>query len=86
MRVRFKVLAPALLALGSWLASPHALALVSEEHSHYLMAASSLILLLTPALVTNRPRTHKPPKIDKKLQAFGIPADAPHALPVDRGE
>jgi hypothetical protein len=77
MRIRWKVVAPALAAVGSWLASPHALSLVSEEHSHILLAVSSLILIVTPALVTNKPST-KPrarvekQKLEERLNAAGL--------------
>lgn len=73
MRIRWKVVIPALGAIGSWLASPHALGLVSEEHSHYLLAVSSLILILTPALVTTKPRTNKTAfKMDKRSENAGL--------------
>lgn len=73
MRIRWKAIVPVLGVVGAWLASPHALALVSEEHSHYLLAASSLIAVLMPALVTNRPKSRPIP-----VRQPSIPPEAPH--------
>ena len=59
MRIRPKSLIPLLAVIGAWLASPEALALVPEKWAHILIAVSSLIAVLTPALLTNRPPTPK---------------------------
>lgn len=57
LRIRWKSLIPLLGVLGTWLASPQALSLVSDKNAHILLAISSLIAVLTPALLTNRPKT-----------------------------
>jgi hypothetical protein len=62
MRIRLKALIPLLGVVGAWLASPEALALVPDKWSHVLIAVSSFVAVLTPALLTNRPKTPRRPK------------------------
>ncbi len=59
MRIRWKALIPLLGVIGSWLASPQALSLVSDNKAHILLAISSLIAVVTPALLTNREPSEK---------------------------
>lgn len=76
MRVRWKAFIPLLGIIGSWLASPEVLSLVSEEHAHVLLALSSLIAVVTPALLTNRPPSDPPTPAPS-------PAPAPPEKPSD---
>lgn len=62
VRLRWKSLVPLLGVIGVWLASPEVLRLVNEKWSHALIAVSSLIAVLTPALLTNKPKTPRKPK------------------------
>lgn len=82
MRVRWKVIIPVLGPIATWLASPHVLAIVSEETAHYLLAASALILAITPALVTNRPKTNRKAlrtsqRIEERLHKAGLDEPPP---------
>jgi hypothetical protein len=77
MRIRWKALIPVLGIIGAWLASPEALALVPDKSSHVLLALSSLIAVLTPALLTNRPKAEQRArterrKIEERLNAAGL--------------
>lgn len=79
MRVRWKALIPLLGVIGSWIASPEVLKLVPDDWSHWMLLISSLIAVVTPALLTNREpspkmtkkkttttKTHKLPDIDRQ--------------------
>jgi hypothetical protein len=66
LRIRWKSLVPLVGVFGSWLASPQALSLVSDRHAHILIAVSSLIAVLTPALLTNKPSSK--PSSDATVQ------------------
>lgn len=85
MRVRWKALIPVLGIIGVWLASPEALNLVPDQWSHVLLAVSSLIAVLTPALLTNRPKMDRVPHTTaqriEKAGAEPVP-DAPDAAVV----
>ena len=75
VRLRWKSLVPLLAVVGSWLASPEALALVPEKWSRVLLGVSSLIAVLTPALLTNKPKTPRKPK-KPTTPATSAPNDA----------
>jgi hypothetical protein len=60
MRIRWKALLPVVGILGAWLASPEALKLVPDKWSHVVLALSSLIAVLMPALLTDKPPTQRP--------------------------
>ena len=74
VRLRWKSLVPLLGVIGVWLASPEVLRLVNEKWSHALIAVSSLIAVLTPALLTNKPKTPRKPK--KSTTPPSAPNDA----------
>ena len=59
MRIRLKALAPLLAIIGSYLVSPAALAIVPAQYAWILALVSGIIAVVTPALVTNRPKTPK---------------------------
>lgn len=69
MRVRWKAFLPVLAVIGSWLASPEALKLVSDEKAHWMLAISSLIAVLTPALLTTHPPRPKKKPTDAQVQS-----------------
>lgn len=83
MRIRWKATIPLIGVVGAWLASPQALALVSDKHTHILLALSSLALALTPALVTDRPKTDRVAKrVDTRLRKAGLaPEQSPPPAP-----
>lgn len=59
MRIRLKALAPLLGIIASYLVSPAALAIVPAQYAWILALVSGLIAVVTPALVTDRPKTPK---------------------------
>lgn len=73
MRIRWKAVVPLLGVIGSWMASPDVLALVGEKASRWMLIISSLIAVITPALLTNRPRTDTVKlRTDKRLEKAGL--------------
>lgn len=57
MRVRWSALAPFVVALGGYVTSPAFLNLVGDKWSHVIMIGAALVGTVTPALLTDKPKT-----------------------------
>ena len=57
MRVRWQALLPFAVAFGGFVSSPSFLALVGDKWSHIIMIGAAIVGTLTPALVTDKPKS-----------------------------
>lgn len=76
MRIRWKAVAPLLGVIGAYLASPAALAIVPAQYAWILALVAGIITALTPALVTNRPKSAPAHRLNKRLEKAGLAEDS----------